>query len=92
MHNSVYLAATAIALVAFVHGIKFILRARTDLKYWDKFSKDGILVKFVSKRGLNKSTFRRERKKEPYRLLCFGIACVGFSVCVILVALGTLFL
>jgi len=91
MNIPAHLVAIVIALVAFVYGVKVILRARKHLKYWDEFSKDGELVKFVSKRGLKKSTFRREKKKEPSCSMYFGVACVAFSIFVILAALGNLF-
>jgi len=55
MNIPAHLVAIVIALVAFVYGVKVILRARKHLKYWDEFSK---------------SLLFEERKKRSHPVQC----------------------
>ena len=91
MYITIYIVAIVLALVVIVYGANVILRARKWLTFWDVFTEDEELVDFVSLRGLENTVFKKTRKKRPYNSVYFGMACIVFGICVILVALGTLF-
>jgi len=92
MYITKYLAAIVLAFTAIIHGVNVILGARKWLVFWDKFIEDEEAVFFVSRRRLKKSAFRKVRKRRPYQSAYFGVACIAFGICIILVALGTLLL
>ena len=90
--TAIYIVAIILALIALVYGKNLILGARRKIKFWDELAEDREVRKFVSRRGSKKTVFLKRRKKEHYRLAFIGLFCIVFGICVILVALGTLFL